>query len=228
MRALLAATVALAFVLLGCNGSDAIPVFGPVGLAPAPGSGPQGPAGAVGKDGAPGVAGKDGAMGKTGPAGKDGKDAAQSGSRLKARYLVGDDGSRQPNGDWLDTTTGEPCTYQKANDDETRCLPALFVAANSGAYYLDDSCTQLVLSIYDDSGNTPVIPKYGQTHIKITGDVIYIKAGALLPDPATIYYEPSPGTCAAVNGFDPVPYFFFTVDEELQADFFIAASIITD
>lgn len=84
----------------------------------------QGPPGATGQQG---PAGKDGLAGEQGPAGKD---ATISGSRLKALYWHGADGSRVPQGRLLDTELDLECSFQvldPATPDEARCVPAFEV-----------------------------------------------------------------------------------------------------
>lgn len=135
--------VALAVVALtGCDGKEAVLSFPFVALAPAPGQGPQGEPGAKGEPGEPGVKGDPGDPGEPGKAGPAGKDATLSGSRLKARYWVGADGSRQPIG-FFDSERGENCTFQAvgpAEPDAVRCIPPFEnITLN---YYSDASCTQ--------------------------------------------------------------------------------------
>lgn len=47
---------------------------------------------------------------------------ATSGKRLRARYYVGEDGSRQFVG-WHDKERNEDCSFSVAEDGKTRCLP---------------------------------------------------------------------------------------------------------
>ncbi len=48
---------------------------------------------------------------------------ALSGTRLKTRYLQGEDGSRAPMG-FFDTTRNVPCSFSLSEDGQQRCLPA--------------------------------------------------------------------------------------------------------
>lgn len=68
-----------------------------------------------------------------------------SGSRLRARYLVSDDGARSFVG-WYDSARSENCSFMPAPDGVTRCLP--FVPAQvskllSGAFG-DSTCTRRI------------------------------------------------------------------------------------
>lgn len=69
-------------------------------------------------------------------------DPYQSGTRLKANYLSGPDGSRQFVG-WHDSLTGVDCEYGTASDGMMRCLPT----GGQLAGYADAACTQAVASV---------------------------------------------------------------------------------
>jgi hypothetical protein len=65
-----------------------------------------------------------------------------NGSRLKARYLQGDDGSRKFLG-WFDTARNELCNFRVAEDGKTRCLPT-FTAIPAVGAFIDAACTQAI------------------------------------------------------------------------------------
>lgn len=67
--------------------------------------------------------------------------AETSGSRLKAQYLVGEDGSRQFS-NWLDTQLQTSCTFQKDAAGTMRCFPSS-TAPHLG-WFMDAECTQPV------------------------------------------------------------------------------------
>lgn len=62
-----------------------------------------------------------------------------AGSRLKSRYYVADDGSRQWIG-WHDTQLDVDCGFALASDGKTRCMPTS-VGSVSGSF-ADSSCSQ--------------------------------------------------------------------------------------
>ena len=99
--------------------------------------------GAAGRDGAQGPAGKDGAPGAQGPAGKD---VAVSGTRIKARYLLGDDGARMLLG-WQDTKLGAACEWGVASDSKTRCLPGSDEAPSTLRAYMSENCAGPVVAV---------------------------------------------------------------------------------
>lgn len=130
MSSRVVAAVAVLAALAGCDGKNAIPVFGFVGLADAPASspgpkgdqgepgeqgeeGPQGPKGEPGQPGAPGAAG---------PQGPKGDDAVLAGARLKKVVWQGDDGSETPRG-FYDTALDEMCSFEATGAAAGRCLP---------------------------------------------------------------------------------------------------------
>ena len=61
---------------------------------------------------------------------------AHSGSRLEARYLKGEDGTRVFDG-WFDRARGEPCQIRRGEAGRYSCFPE----ANP-AVFLDDRCRQ--------------------------------------------------------------------------------------
>lgn len=104
MNRSIVAVVVAGLVLAGCG--DDKPAYEPL---------PWQVPGPAGKDG---IDGMDGEPGKPGAAGKD---AALSGTRLKARFYAGEDGSRQPIG-WYDSEREEACEW-KTFAGEVRCMP---------------------------------------------------------------------------------------------------------
>ena len=147
MKTMLLAAV---LVLVGC-GSD-----------PAQGAqGEQGPAGVVGAVGVKGEPGAPGSAGKDGAPGKDGAATTVDGSRIKARYLVAEDGARELLG-WRDTMLDTDCSFMVASDGATRCLPGTKYVGNQAAvFYSDDACAVPVALWINAPPCAPPTPKYG-------------------------------------------------------------------
>jgi hypothetical protein len=139
--AILVVMVAVVLGAVGCNGSDAIPVFGPVGLAPHVTKGDKGEQGPAGKDGANGKDGTPGMAGPMGPAGAPGAGIEKSGSRLKIQAVAGDDGS-VTSSTIIDTNNGHACSFLTAYDGTLRCLPS--GDALLTVQYLSSDCTSPV------------------------------------------------------------------------------------
>lgn len=148
MKSRIAVCLALAG-LIGCSGTAGEKgEQGPRGEAGPPG--PQGekgepgdPGGLPGPKGDPGPAGLDGipgAQGPTGAAGPAGKDASASGTRLKPRWYVGEDGSRQAfdrySDGMYDSQLKMRCRWNLAPDGATRCQPV----SDLPVFYADAAC----------------------------------------------------------------------------------------
>ena len=90
-------------------------------------------------------------------------DVNMGGSRLKANYYAGSDGSQQFLSTFHDTQRNEDCSFGLASDGTTRCLPS--PSAPTGpmqsmysVYYSDAACTTPIVAVSTCSGNTA--PKY--------------------------------------------------------------------
>ena len=70
--------------------------------------------------------------------------ANESGSRIKAKWMVGDDGSRHFDG-WYDSEREEDCFWSYATDGTRRCLP-VFQGASATAQFADSACSVKLLS----------------------------------------------------------------------------------
>jgi hypothetical protein len=108
---------------------------------------------------------------------------AQSGDRLKARWRVGSDGSREFAG-WYDSGRSENCSFQLVNGS-MRCLPAY--GATASGYFSDASCTQPLFvgvgcaSNYGmkttvASNRCDSTSEFHQVAV-VTPDVVYIQSG---------------------------------------------------
>jgi hypothetical protein len=179
--------------------------------------GERGPAGEQGEAGPVGADGKQGPIGPAGPAGKDG--LALDGSRLKARMLVGADGSKSPTGAWLDTMTGGDCTFGVATDGKTRCLPP--VVPGFQIRWADAACTQPLLITTKGDAGPPMLPEE-QTFVVSPNSlsVHYVQPGAPAAPPAEIYvYGCVPGDPSAI------PDLAFWSVTILPASFFVSATV---
>jgi len=63
-----------------------------------------------------------------------------SGSRLKAHYFVGADGSRQFRA-WYDSQLDMLCDWARATDNKTRCLPPVRLDTETYTYWENSDCT---------------------------------------------------------------------------------------
>lgn len=147
---------AVAVLLVACATGDKKVDVGP---DPAGGS-ESSAANGVGGSSSAGVGGSSSAGvggSSTGPGSGGGESSIASyisGSRLRARYYDGDDGSRQYVG-WYDSDLDANCVFNFGSDAVRRCLPSPF---SISVVYSDSGCTQ---PIYGHSKlcSTPP-PKY--------------------------------------------------------------------
>lgn len=116
-------------------------------------------------------------------------DPNTSGSRLRARYWVGDDGSRQFIG-MRDTQLDEDCFFYPASDGVTRCLPwsAIAGVTRTGAFTSSDCTTggdvfiatcpaQYGASGASDSGSCPARILYTIYSLQPYSGPLYQKSG---------------------------------------------------
>lgn len=129
--------------------------------------------------------------------------ANESGSRLKARYYVGADGSKQFTFMWHDTQRNEDCTFSRVNGSELRCIPG----GLPRIYFADAGCTAPLwvtakapaASCYSTSA-----AKYG-TNPDASGcpTALHILTAAA----PTMIYSGSPGACIGSAASDALSYF---------------------
>lgn len=137
----------------------------------------------------------------------------ESGSRLKARTLVGDDGSRSPSG-WFDSELSIECSFRKAADGETRCLPN----GNQVVYFSDGACqVPIVVSacppgahvlLIEDacSGAARVFPVSGSS------------------SPALVYIKVGPNCTNVITPSLPI----YSVGAEVSASAFVGTTLETE
>lgn len=142
--------------------------------------------------------------------------APVSGSRLRARWLVADDGSKQPAG-WLDTKRNEECTFMRASDGLMRCLPrGLMVSA---VYFGEATCITRVALL---ANSTCPANKYVLTMAASDcGEAKYIvRPGGQIVKNQGVWQKGADGKCApVVSGAVSV----HVLGEEIPASEFVAA-----
>jgi hypothetical protein len=142
-----------------------------------------------------------------------------SGSRLKAEYMIGDDGSKEyVPGVWFDTMRNEVCSFALAGDSQQRCLPQ----GGGASAFADASCTMPIIAVATgctapgyavvvDSGTCGQAA--GATHVHAVG------AAA---NPTTLYLQ-SGGQCFQA-GTATAGYNYYAVGAEVPAAAFVSAS----
>lgn len=145
-------------------------------------------AGDPGPAGAPGAAGKNGEPGGPGPAGSDGKDAAVSGTRIRAVFHVAEDGARTMIR-WHDSELDTPCRFGSAEDGKIRCYPADAANLNNGGlYYLSPTCDEAsaVVQDYEVCPISAYASKTSYADCNKTYRVSIYKVGELM-NPSALY-----------------------------------------
>jgi hypothetical protein len=136
----------VALVFLGCGGGAGGP--GEMGAGGDSGPGAAGTGTLTGSGGASVGAGTAGAAAAAGAAGSAGPGVevvqqALSGTRLKAYWQTGADGSKQFAGYWFDSALKVDCSFGLRSDGKQRCMPTspivLFAATPSA--FADAGCT---------------------------------------------------------------------------------------
>jgi hypothetical protein len=141
------------------------------------------------------------------------------GSRLKAQYMIADDGSKEyVPGAWFDTMRNEVCFFTLGADGKQRCLPQ----GGGASAFADASCTMPIIAVATgcaaptyaivvDSGTCGQAA--GATHVNAVG------AAA---NPTTLYLQ-SGGQCFQA-GSATAGYNYYAVGAEVPAGSFVAAN----
>jgi hypothetical protein len=146
-----------------------------------------------------------------------------SGSRLKGKYKLGDDGSKAYDPlVFHDAQRNEDCAYAIAADGVTRCLPT--AVTTEPIFYKDAACTQGVVGLVTAGPGCPFTPPPYATRVSVplcgSPDTTSVfPTGALTTVPSPLYYVGA-GTCQA--GPQPSPSLaYYTVGAELSASLFV-------
>jgi hypothetical protein len=146
-------------------------------------------------------------------------DTTQSGSRLKATYYVGSDGSKQF-ASWSDSARGnETCTFQVAADGATRCLPA---GSYSYSYFSNSTCTTPAVML-TSCGAAPRYILAPDTTSSCTVSPVHIHS---VSGPVSTLYIKSGSTCTTYAV--PAGYVAFAGGAEIPASAFQDATLQTE
>lgn len=159
----------------------------------------------------------------------------KSGSRLRHRFVAGDDGSQVSLG-LYDSKLGMECQFAEAEDGKTRCLPtttATLRAPDLVAYYIstrnlfkDYNCSERIAwsNLCEPAAR---YVKFSDTCGGKTRIANAVEIGA----PSVIYYKQANGTCSSAStgtyiGFADLR--FYTLGTPVNAEDFAAGSIMTE
>jgi hypothetical protein len=193
------------------------------------GAGGKGTGGAGGK----GTGGATGGMGggSTGPV--PNAEAEESGSRIKARWIVGDDGSKQ----FLifyDSMLKVECQYQFMSDGKRHCTPGAYgpvaygpLGLVVGSLYQDAACSAPLAMAPAGSACPPQYAFAGDSTSQICGPsglvLHWFPVGTKYT--GSVYWK-NGGPCSATQ--PPTGQDLFTVGAELPPSMFVGSTITTD
>lgn len=152
-------------------------------------------------------------------------DANESGTRLRAKYLQGSDGSRNFLR-WYDSERKEDCYFAGASDGATRCLP-IFGLASLGSYFSDSGCVDmLALRSHSDCS----APRYAQrsTLACNAGSVTYDLFTVGAPITSGSVYKGTPGACTAVQVSALATFDLYAVGREEPPTSFVSATELVE
>jgi hypothetical protein len=219
---MLAGSLAIYAIMAACSAAS-----GPSGHA-------AGEGGSGGGSGSSGSASGDGSSGildaLTDPVSEASADPYQSGSRLKAKYYAGADGSKQFLG-WHDATLDLDCTFQPTADGWVRCIPTWTgFGGNVTPYtaFSDSGCSQRVALAGGSFCSTPTWASWTDPGSACgPGGAHLAKMGTVLTHaPAQLYSLQPDGSCAgsAVPSGETV----FSLLPESAPSTFVQATIQTE
>jgi hypothetical protein len=150
-----------------------------------------------------------------------------NGSRLKAMYRVGEDGSRQLLSSWHDSTRNEDCTFSFAADGFTRCLPS-GLNTTAGSYFADAACTKGVAY----AGNPICVPGTAPAYaLVIAAATCTVAGGYRVFALSSSYtsagaYTRSGSSCVATPF--PAGSLFFNIGAEVDLASFVKSSVVIE
>jgi hypothetical protein len=125
----------------------------------------------------------------------------ENGTRLRARNVVGADGSKQFLR-WHDTQLDADCFFGKASDGSTRCLPSPVGAATVSTFFADAACTVPAVSAFCSNQAAPTfafrdVAACGPNGVESTREVLRVG------DPVTQLYQGNPCVLSAepIDGY---------------------------
>lgn len=152
---------------------------------------------------------------------------AESGSRLKAQWLVGEDGSKFFAGTY-DSKRKEDCVFLPMTDGKRRCAPLsssvrLYDAALVVPEYIDPSCASRVVSFVPSTCKAD--PLYAHVIADASCPTYDFVTLVLVPTPPTVYHKIG-NTCVSAPTTTKTNYYL--ADAHIAPSEFVAASIVTD
>lgn len=148
-----------------------------------------------------------------------------SGSRLKAKYRVGDDGSKAylPY-IWYDSQRQEDCYFTVAADGKERCLPTTSVAS-AGVFFADAACSTPVPYWYANCSVKYVLTYGANMCLAVSGAAHIYDLGAPVNPP--VLYTKSGNSCVSAGAPNP-SYSYYSMGPEVSPSSFVASTVQID
>jgi hypothetical protein len=141
-----------------------------------------------------------------------------NGSRLKAKYRTGDDGSKEYlSGIWYDSERQEDCVFETGADGKQRCMPP---SQTTPTIFADAACKQPIAV-----GASECPPKYAVMAEQQTcgSALLHIYSIGMPMTPAKVYVSVG-GTCFDAGPPDPGAT-YYQVGAEVPASSFVASAV---
>jgi hypothetical protein len=142
-------------------------------------------------------------------------EAEMSGTRLRARYYVGADGSRQFIG-WHDKERGEDCAFVQQPDGTLRCVP--FYSTAAATYFADAACvTQPLVPVLKAVGCTPSPPAAKYSYVSDVCGKNRQRFTVSQQQYSGPVYQASTGKCTDVSMYLGDTFAFFALSAPVAA-----------
>lgn len=146
-----------------------------------------------------------------------------SGTRLKAKYQQGEDGSRQFIG-WYDSKLKEDCWFVQTKDG-LRCLPGLY--SSSTMFFLDANCTHAIAMKQNNCSASQFYASAASPAGSCQPVYTVGKYGAAITSLPDLIYYGEPGNCKGTASKPYAGKSFYEVVEVPNSEF-VAAEIQID
>ena len=148
-----------------------------------------------------------------------------SGTRLKAQYMIADDGSKEYITDlWFDSQRNETCAFAVAGDGKQRCIPG----GAAAEMFSDSACSTPILAV--PTGCTTPPYAVGTDLSTCTqapnANHVYQVGPVAAPAPTSLFM--TSGTSCFSVGPAALGFAYYTVGAEVPASSFVASSTMHD
>ncbi len=154
-------------------------------------------------------------------------DIPSSGTRLKARRYIADDGARSEiTGFWYDSARKEDCAFTADELGQTRCVPFQTIAY---AYYEDNQCTQPIASpTHNTTCQSPkkYVGIYDASQCAKNGPKIHEFGTPVVP--SQVWFLKSDGACVTIGGIEISVTDWHRLGKKILPTEFVAATLTTD